>query len=1480
VRKISGWILLSFAVLITAFFFIVQIPEVQRRIAQYAAKEISAALGTKVSIEKFHLQLNGNISLHDFYVEDLHKDTLLYVNKLDAKLAGLFLNYQRIVFDHVYIKNGQFNLKQYPGEDDLNMQFILDALKSDSPSPTPSPPTVLYFWNVNMDNLKFRFFSKDSLSMNDDSIMDYEDMAFEQIYGQLSQFSIIEDSLTGRVKNLRCQEQCGANLLDFNAFITIAYETMRFETLAAVFENSSIKGDISFDYDKYDELSDFVEEVFIRAIIQSAKVNLNDLRYFAPELKGFDQFVDLSGQVMGTIENLRGRNVRLYFGEQTKFEGNFVISGLPEIDNTYFNFMIDELKTGGNDLRRIPAYPFSSGKTIEIPAMIDRLGNFIYKGRFLGFIDDFVSEGTFFSQLGKANTDVRLSFNKSIQDYDYSGRVITDNFDLGTLLNERPAIGNISCDLDITGSRFDIDELEVELAGKIAAVELNNYNYKSIGIEGILERKKFNGLMNIDDPNLKLDFSGEVNMRMNIPEFRFEADLAYAHLNALKLYKSDTIISTSAHISSNFSGSNIDDLEGNIFIDFAKVDVGFKSYAINRIILESSGSQFKKSLRLNSDILDAQIDGRFKLLEMDYSLKVLLNSFLPSFTLLNVNKEIKNPFDQSFSYNLQIKDISLLSELFFPFIKVKGESFAKGNFISNNNIITSEINLEELEIMGYDLEKFYLNAKSTGNALELLSTASTLTLTDSLQLHKLSLEAQAIRDSIGYTFNWNNSSNSDQQGELNGNIYFKGADLAMHILPSYLLIKEQLWVVSDDNEVSISNGEIEFINLAFVNEAQFIRINGIVANNPEAELDLVLDNFELKNINTFLPDLELNLNGRAKGMISLSNLYENPYFRSNLSISKFNINDILLGDGDIMSRFDARQNKFIVDASLRRDTLRTFRLTGSYDPKNTVEALDLQVNLRNIQMRLFQPFLADLFSEIDGFLNGNLTIKGNLKEPQITGLMKVNKGRILVDFLNTAYTFSHEILINENSLEIKDMTIFDARANTGNVNMKLSHNRFNDFYIDLLINANRLQALNTVEQQNDLFYGTAFASGTFKAYGPFDNIKMDIAARTERGTVFNLPLYGAEEVNQDNFITFTDSRNPKVQTVKSTRKIEPKGFELNFVLEVTPDAEALLIFDPQVGDVIKGRGRANLRMEITEAGEFLLFGDYTINQGEYLFTLQNVFNKRFEVENGGTITWRGDPIDADINLTAIYPTRTPLFELVKQVDTSAVYRRKTDVQAVLLMRDKLLNPNISFDIRFPNSDENTRNLAMSQIPNEDEMSKQVMGLLIFNQFFPASGGIVESRTSGVGSNASELLSNQLSNWLSKLSDNVDIGVNYRTGNPQSADEITIQLSTQLSDRVTFDGNFGQISNVNNPQSTNLVGEFNIEVKITDDGQLRLKIFNRSNQYILITNDVPYTQGVGLFYRREFNQFSELNPDLSRFKRSKSSKNKSTEKKLE
>jgi hypothetical protein len=278
-------------------------------------------------------------------------------------------------------------------------------------------------------------------------------------------------------------------------------------------------------------------------------------------------------------------------------------------------------------------------------------------------------------------------------------------------------------------------------------------------------------------------------------------------------------------------------------------------------------------------------------------------------------------------------------------------------------------------------------------------------------------------------------------------------------------------------------------------------------------------------------------------------------------------------------------------------------------------------------------------------------------------------------------------------------------------------------------------------------------------------------------------------------------------------------------------------------------------MDINTSGHFGMFGEYVIEEGEYLFTLQNIINKRFKIEKGGTIQWSGDSYDAVVSLNAIYSTRAALYDLLQ--DTT--YKKRIPIECRLMMSNRLMNPTIRFDLDIPNLDEGTATQVKRFINTEQEMSRQVFSLLVMNRFStpPQLSNNLQSSGNAVGANASELLSNQLTNWASQLSKAVDIGINYRAADAISEKELAVSLSKQLfNDRVTIDGNVGVTGDREQNNTSTLVGDFNVDVKVSKDGRFRVKGFNKSNNNQLINNN-SYTQGVGFFYREEFNTLKEF-----------------------
>jgi hypothetical protein len=173
----------------------------------------------------------------------------------------------------------------------------------------------------------------------------------------------------------------------------------------------------------------------------------------------------------------------------------------------------------------------------------------------------------------------------------------------------------------------------------------------------------------------------------------------------------------------------------------------------------------------------------------------------------------------------------------------------------------------------------------------------------------------------------------------------------------------------------------------------------------------------------------------------------------------------------------------------------------------------------------------------------------------------------------------------------------------------------------------------------------------------------------------------------------------------------------------------------------------------------------------------------------------------------------------------------------------------------------------SYLRTEDMMNKQIFYLLVLNTFYtsPEYGGS-NARNSADMSLLTSTLSTQLSNILDSFTDKIQlVGTKFHQSNEEGGNstEMELLLSSQLlNNRLIINGNFGYRDNPylnGNNQGNNIhwIGDFDLEYKLTEKGGIRLKFFNRYNyrNYYNLTPEM--TQGLGILFRKDFNQFSGL-----------------------
>jgi len=1451
--KILLYILTVLILLLVISYAALQSNSVQTWLTQKIGNYLSEKLNAKITVDAVDISFFNNVILHGVYVEDQNKDTLLFVHRLEAGINSLSFSDHRLGLQKITL-NGSYTNIYSDSSGVLNLQFILDEFRSQD---TAKPGWDIECGKLCVENSGFSYRAFGHLEKKHG--VNFKDITATEINFILDDIKVYKDSVAFLINDLSLRERSGFSINGLSSAGSVNKTNISLSDLHLVTEKTDLSAKaLVFKYKNKSDFKDFIGKVRIDALIDSSKVSLSDISFFAPDLKDLHRDMIVSGRFKGKVSDLKAKDLIIHYGDRTRICGSVNIIGLPDINETFIYANIKDLITDRNDIESIPLFPPGENRHVVLPSYLGHLSLVRYKGKFTGFVNDFVAYGNFSTNLGSLSSD--LSLKKDINNrISFSGKVITKELDIGKLSGNDKYIGKLSMNTGINGFTTPDNKVQAMMEGEIRSIEINKYDYKNVKIEGELTNRKFDGALSINDPNIAMEFLGRFDFTDKIPVFDFTADVSGAKLYRLNLEKEDSLSTASFLLTANFVGDSIDNVDGKIdmFRILYKKDTMEMDIDEFHLSADRNKQDSVRTLIVRSDVVDAEIKGKYRFRSLYRSVVDFINNYLPSFGIAekNMEKITKNDF----RFDIKLKETKQVSDIFASYITVQPNTTVSGDYDSEARKLKISGQCPGLFVYGNDLEDLSIDGYTSDNKLFFVIESASL-ISGDLRFDNPRLNSITQNDSIQMSLNWH-----DGEHHYSGDILscasfsiFEGRKktvITVDVFPSNVVIADTVWNISKSKFV-IDSTSMHVFDVGLNNKNQYMYINGIVSDNRDDTLSVTFNNINLSNLNLLTKSRGFEINGVLDGQAKLTDYYHRSLFYSDINIQYLVVNKEVLGNTYITSKWDKQEKKLNIDAYAKRGKINTISIKGDYFPGNNSLAFD--ISLDKLRLNILDPYFRENVSDIRGIASGDLTLSGTPAKPLIEGRIKLQKTSFFVNYLQTRYNFNSDIDITGNSFDFNNVTLFDMYGNTSVVNGSINHKHFKDINYDISILASNFLFLNTKEKDNSLYYGKAFASGIANIKGTPKDIIVEISATTEKDTRFFIPLESGEEVIENDFITIVDHQNgDKEISIEEEYNVDLSGIRLKFDFEVTPDAEVQIILDEKVGDIIRGRGSGNLNMEINTLGKFNMYGEYVIEHGDYLFTLQNVINKRFDIERGGTISWNGDPYDANINLDAIYRLKTSLYPLT----LDSTYKHRTPVECMLNMTGKLMSPNIRFGIRAPLADDNTLGIINSL--SEDETNKQVLSLLVLNSFFtPDSrkGGVElmsdnKSAGFGVGANTSELLSNQLSHWLSQISNDFDIGVNYRPGDEISSDEIEVALSTQiLNDRVSINGNVG----VGEHQTTtsNIVGDFDVDVKINKSGKLRVKGFNKANDN-MVYNTSPYTQGLGIFYKEDFNTIKEL-----------------------
>lgn len=1427
--------------LLAGLVFSLQFKSVQTYAAKKAAKYLSKELNTTVSVGSLYLRPFKSLVLEDLLILDLDKDTLAHFPKFLVDINQFSLQHRILDIETVQINDGSFFLKsQKNGK--TNLDFIINYFNSGgkTTAPTKKKKFDILFDRILVNNLDFKY---KNLKVNQkvDGV-NFDDIEVTQMNGIFDALNTRDHLVQANIKNLTLKEKSGFYLKNLTALTTVDSNAITLKNLLLVTSKSRLKDYFQMKFKDYEDFKDFENTVRLAANFKDSHISSSDVAYFAPALNKIKIDLAIDGQITGLVNNLRAKQLAIKAGKATYIKGDFSIKGLPNWEQAFIDMKVDLAGTNKKDLDEI--LTDLTGKKVKlIPEIVNKFGNINFNGHFTGFQNDFIAYGEFKTKLGRVKSDVNMKIDKRGVP-SYTGYVKTYDFDIGTLIDEK-LLGKISSELYIKGRGTEIKELNEELKGKISYLDFKGYRYRNVTVNGTFKKKYFDGNLKIDDKNVQLAFDGGVDLNPELPVFNFQATVKNADLRALKLYKDSLIVD--AKFSTNFSGNNLDNIQGNLSLQEITLDNPRGIFNVASVELQANGIGLERTLSVNSDILDASITGQYDLNTIVSYFKSIAKTYVPSF-----QTEIVNYKTQVFDFRLEIKNFEPIAELFSPGLEIAEESLLAGSFDSRNNTATLGGIVRQLKYKGIVANNIIIDESTNNNQLTVLISSDRVNINDSLYIKNINISNILRNDSLALNIKLSNDDDNSQL-DLNGLLEFEPDTTKISVLPSNLKINNEDWNIQEKVLIGFNNGKTRIQNLSISNGEQEVSLNGIISADHKDVLLLGFENFKLKTLNPLVKSAGIKLAGNANGKTTIYGLLKAPKITDSLQIDSLGFNNKYIGALSDLSTFSQVDKAITINTKIITNNKETLNLNGNIDLDKKL--IDVNAKLDETELVLFEPLLKKLVSDLKGYASANITIKGPFDAPLINGDITLDESQLTVNYLKTTYILNDKVTLNNGVIAINNLKLKDLEGHSGTANGSVDLNNINNPNIQVRLVANGLMALNTTAKDNDLYFGRAYATGNFSFRGPTNDMFIDIDAKTEKGTIFNLPLNSSETITDKDFITFVSKDTTKVIKKQSYFK----GLSMSFKLNVDPNTTVNIY---TVLGKLSGTGNAELELNITKVGDFEMKGDYIIESGAFDFTAREVINKRFEIRQGGTIRWTGNPTNAQINLKAIYNLRAPLGDLYQAAnrDGSSNATQSAQTEVEMGLTGLLLKPEIKLDIFFP-ANPAIKEELQSYFNDGNNLNTQALSLIIQRRFAPGTGA--ENLTQQLGSvgtgTATDLIFNQLNNVLSSLNLNF-VDINIRSIKEASAsfkffnDRIILNAGIVENSRSSTDNTIGFTTNVGR--------EVEILGLIKKDGSLIGRVANKppTIQSIFANPGIdPYKNitSIGLIYSQQFDSFREL-----------------------
>lgn len=1438
---------------------------VQHRLSAYVAGELSSLLGTEVSVGNIDIGFLNRIIVQNVRMNDRQGREMLRVSRLAAKFDVSSLFHGKISVSSVQLFGLDVRLARATPDAPLNCQFVLDAF---TPKDTIRKKTDidLRVNSVLVRRGQFRY-DVNSVPVTENRFNPGH-IAVNNLSATISLKALRADSLNLQLRRMSFNERSGLTLKRFRFKITAGKEGVWLNDLRLELPRTALAVDtLAVTGASPDSLSVLSGNIRYSGSLHAA-VTPADLSSFAPALSHFTDSVSLSLRFSGKGRRVYCPEIILSGAEGGIFmRADGMLDGGTRPLTPYFYGNVERMLLNEEGM----AWLTSNLKGEDsMPPLLERTGFVRFSGDVSGYPTQFTAHGLIQTRPGDINANITLHKDSLNRSRTYSGKVTSSDFALGELLGKEK-VGKASFDLELQDFRYHNRQPESYIKGTVGSLEYNGYTYSQISLDGTFRPGGFNGHFSIDDPNGSVDVNGSVATDQPIPDFNLKAVMRGVRPDRLNLTEKYEDTSLSMNLTADFSGHSIDDMQGKISLDSLDIDAAddnFDYFMPHLSVSAGTSGDEKKSIRIDAPFLHGTIEGRYSYRTAFASVLKVVRRHIPS--LLADDGEMPET-GNDFRFKLSMDNSDILSKAFrIPFRLQMPANFS-GHFSDSTGDIHVSGYLPQFTYNGKHYESGTLLCRNVDGALQCQLRASTLMKKGAM--FNFSLLARAGDDRLHTTLFWGNNAPQTFSGKIDAVTSFsqtpdRKLGARIDIRPSDVILNDTVWHIHPAR-ISLAKDSIEIRDFLFEHSDQHLSVNGRVGKTEADSCVADLKNINLHYIMDMIQFHAVSFDGEVSGRVHLRHLLNDPVMEAKLGVEGFSLNDALLGEADITGTWDKEVDGIRLYADIRRDESCTTLVNGYISPKQ--KGLDLHIQAGGTPLSFLQPFVSRIFSDVSGEAYGNVRLFGPFAQLDIEGSVKARMG-MKVNILNTRFEASADsVRATPGMFRFTNVRISDSEGHEGRADGTLTHRKMKNMRYSFSFDTDNMLVYNTSASTPEFpFYGRIYSTGNVRLQGGDNQLNVDGTMRADAKTSFAYVLGTAAEAASSGFITFVD-HTPRRQQVDADTEIyhylnareeeqveeEQADVHINLQIEPTEQASMKIIMDPAAGDNISAHGTGNLRVNFFNKGDFQMFGTYNITDGMYKMSLQNVIRKDFVLQPGGTVVFSGNPRNANLNVQAVYTVNSAsLNDLIADASTS---KGNVRVNCLLNLSGNLTSPELKFGLELPTVSDEDRELVRSLTSTEEQMNTQIIYLLSVGKFYTYDLAAENtSQTDATSSLAFSTLSGQLNNMLSQVinSRNWNVGTNLTTGEKGWSDvEAEAILSGRLlNNRLIINGNFGYRENT--LQNTNFVGDFEAIWLLTPGGEFRLRGYNQTNDRYF-TKSTLTTQGIGLMYKKDFTDWSEL-----------------------